>query len=80
MTFLARPAALLALCLVLQVVLGIFVVWQSRPPILTTMHVLNGAALLATSVLLAMRISRSSGLRGVAGAETFADRFEEAHA
>jgi len=80
MTFLTRPAALLALCLVLQVVLGIFVVWQSRPPILTTMHVLNGAALLATSVLLAMRITRSSGLRGVARAETFADRFEEAHA
>jgi hypothetical protein len=36
-----------------------FVVWQMRPPLLTTLHVVNGAALLATTVLLAMRAGRA---------------------
>jgi cytochrome c oxidase assembly protein subunit 15 len=55
-----RPAALLLALLVAQVLLGMFLVWRGRPPILTTMHVVNGAALLATCVLLLTRTLRAS--------------------
>ncbi len=58
-----RPAALLLALIAAQVTLGIFVVWQMRPPILTTLHVVNGAAVLATTVLLAIR-ARSTPRRG----------------
>jgi cytochrome c oxidase assembly protein subunit 15 len=56
--FITRPAALLIWLVGLQVVLGISVVIYLRPPILTTVHVLNGAAVLATTVLLAARTTR----------------------
>ncbi len=55
---LIRPAALLVALLAAQVALGIFVIWKMRPPILTTLHVVNGAALLAATVLLAVRAGR----------------------
>lgn len=45
--------------LVLQVFLGMEVVWRlKQPPELTTLHVLNGAILLATSLLLSLRLQR----------------------
>jgi cytochrome c oxidase assembly protein subunit 15 len=56
---LQRPLLLLALLVVAQITMGMFVVWQMRPPLLTTLHVVNGAALLATTVLLAMRAGRA---------------------
>lgn len=57
-----RRAALLLITLtVAQVALGMFVVWQMRPPILTTLHVVNGAAVMATTVLLAVRAGHRSG-------------------
>ncbi len=46
--------------LILQVVLGMFVIWELRPPILTTLHVVNGAGVLASTVLLALRLSRAT--------------------
>jgi cytochrome c oxidase assembly protein subunit 15 len=52
---LARPAGLLLVLLVVQVTLGMFVIWHMRPAVLTTLHVVNGAALLATTVLIAVR-------------------------
>ncbi len=55
-----RPAALLLALVVAQVTMGIQIIWQMRPPILTTLHVVNGAAVLATTVLLALRASRRS--------------------
>jgi cytochrome c oxidase assembly protein subunit 15 len=58
---LARPALGLCLLLACQVLLGMFVIWKMRPPILTTIHVVNGAAILATTVLLAVRASRGAG-------------------
>jgi len=54
---LTRPALGLCLLLVSQVVLGMLVIWNMRPPMLTTVHVVNGAAMLATAVLLAVRAS-----------------------
>ena len=61
-----RPALLIAFLLVVQVLLGLLVVWKMRPPVLTTLHVVNGAALLATTVLLAVRARpRSAGVKRV---------------
>jgi len=55
----ARPALLLVVLIAAQLTLGVFVIWQLRPPMLTTLHVVNGAALLAATVLLNLRITHS---------------------
>jgi cytochrome c oxidase assembly protein subunit 15 len=55
---LGRPALLLLALVGAQFTLGMFVIWGLRPPLLTTLHVVNGAAVLATTVLLAVRASR----------------------
>jgi cytochrome c oxidase assembly protein subunit 15 len=57
---LSRPALGLLALVAVQVTLGIYVIWTGRQPMLTTLHVVNGAALLATTVLLAVRLGRSS--------------------
>ena len=54
---LMRPASLLLLLLVTQIVFGISIIWTYRNPWPTTLHVINGAALLATSLLIALRAS-----------------------
>ena len=36
------------------------VIWQLRPPFVVTLHVVNGAALLALTVLISMRAQASS--------------------
>jgi cytochrome c oxidase assembly protein subunit 15 len=55
---LTRPARLLVVLVAAQVAMGLYVIWSLRAPLLTTMHVVNGAALLATTVLLAVRANR----------------------
>ena len=77
-SFIVGPAALLILLLGVQVALGVVVVWQSRPALLTTLHVLIGAALLGTSVLLAMRLHRATARPSAA--RTFSSALEEVHA
>jgi len=57
---LQRPALFLCGLLASQIVLGMFVIWKTRPLMLTTIHVVNGAAILATTVLLAVRASHGS--------------------
>ena len=55
---LTSPAiGLLGLVLV-QVSLGVYVIWHAKPITLTTIHVVNGAAVLALSLLLALRAGR----------------------
>ena len=55
---LTSPAiGLLGLVLV-QVSLGVYVIWHVKPITLTTVHVVNGAAVLALSLLLALRAGR----------------------
>ena len=54
-----RPAMLLGALILAQFTLGMFVIWHVRPPLLTTLHVVNGAAVLATCVLLTVRASRA---------------------
>jgi cytochrome c oxidase assembly protein subunit 15 len=57
---LANPATGLLGLLLVQLSLGIAVVLHLKPVTLTTIHVVNGAAVLALSLLLAMRVSRFS--------------------
>jgi heme a synthase len=62
---LTRPAVLLLALVAVQVTLGAFVIWHIRPPMLTTLHVVNGAAVLATAVLLAVRASHGAATNEV---------------
>ena len=55
---LVRPAMLLMALVAVQLILGMLVIWHLRPPLLTTLHVVNGAAVLDTAVLLAVRACR----------------------
>jgi heme a synthase len=73
-----RPAGLLLALVAVQITLGLLVIWKMRPPILTTLHVVNGAALLATVVLLAVRAGRSAAPAGAG--RTIAPPLVEAHA
>jgi cytochrome c oxidase assembly protein subunit 15 len=52
---LRRPALLMAALVLVQVALGSFVVLTGLAPIVNTAHLVNGALLLATSVVLALR-------------------------
>lgn len=52
---LKRPAVLLVGLVLLQVTLGAFVVLTALQPIVNTAHLVNGALLLATSVVLTLR-------------------------
>src|SRR5688572_5493376 len=56
---LARPAFFLVMLLSMQVTLGAFVVWSSMDPVINTAHVVNGALVLGTSVVLTLRSFRS---------------------
>jgi len=57
---LTRPATLLLVLTFLQFALGVLVVWKGKHPHITTTHVFNAAAVLATVVLLAARAGRAS--------------------
>jgi heme a synthase len=56
---LVRPATLLVLFVLAQVSLGAFVIWSGLQPAVNTAHVVNGALVLATSLVLALRSFRS---------------------
>ncbi len=55
---LARPARLLAGLVVLQVLLGATTIWTQKAVLPTTFHVLNGALVLATSLVLTLQSQR----------------------
>jgi heme A synthase len=55
---LTRPATLLGLLVLTQVTLGAFVVWSGFQPIINTAHVVNGALVLVTSLVLTLRSRR----------------------
>jgi heme a synthase len=52
---LVRPAMLLVVLVATQIMLGAFVVWSALQPIVNTMHVVNGALVLGTSLVLTLR-------------------------
>ena len=55
---LVRPATLMVAFVVMQITLGAFVIWSGLQPIVNTAHVVNGALLLATTVVLTLRSRR----------------------
>jgi len=55
---LSRPALLLLFFLSMQVTLGAFVVWSRMDPVINTAHVVNGALVLGTSLVLTLRAFR----------------------
>ena len=57
---LSRPASLLVVLLLAQIGMGVSVILEHRPPLLTTLHVVNGAALLATAILIIVRARRGA--------------------
>jgi cytochrome c oxidase assembly protein subunit 15 len=63
---LRRPALGLFLLLVLQICLGAFTIWSGRAVLPTTTHVAIGAAVLATSLTLALRSYKIFGLHNTA--------------
>jgi cytochrome c oxidase assembly protein subunit 15 len=52
---LVRPAFLLLMLVSMQVTLGAFVIWSGLDPVINTAHVVNGALVLGTSVVLSLR-------------------------
>jgi cytochrome c oxidase assembly protein subunit 15 len=52
---LRRPVALMALLVLVQVTLGAFVILTGLQPVVNTAHLVNGALLLATSIVLTLR-------------------------
>jgi heme A synthase len=56
--WLARPAALLLALLAAQVTLGALTVLSGRQPIINSLHVVTGASVLATSLVLTLRARR----------------------
>jgi heme a synthase len=56
---LVRPALLLLLLVAAQATLGAFVIWSAKNPLINTAHVVNGALVLATSLVLSLRSFRA---------------------
>lgn len=56
--WLVRPALLMLALLIAQILLGALTIWKFRAVTPTTAHVVNGALLFATTVLLAVRSRR----------------------
>ena len=56
--WLARPAGLLAILLIAQVTLGAFVVWTARDIYVNSLHVMTGALVLATALVVMLRAHR----------------------
>jgi cytochrome c oxidase assembly protein subunit 15 len=62
---LVRPAVLLIALVFVQIALGAFVIWSGRDPVINTAHVVNGAAVLGTSLVLTLRAFRAGFERSV---------------
>jgi cytochrome c oxidase assembly protein subunit 15 len=77
---LTRPAAGLLVALAAQVALGASVIWLRREPVITSLHVVNGAAVLTTALLLAMRATKLSALLQPAARTWSGAQVQEAHA
>jgi heme a synthase len=60
---LTRPALTLVVLVSMQITLGAFVIWSGRDAVINTAHVVNGALVLATSLLLTLRTFRAGDQR-----------------
>jgi cytochrome c oxidase assembly protein subunit 15 len=75
---LVRTAIGLLVVLAVQIALGASVIWFRRDPVITSLHVVNGAAVLATTLLLAMRATRLGVLSQPAASSLM--QYQQAHA
>jgi cytochrome c oxidase assembly protein subunit 15 len=78
---LVRPAMLLLILLSVQIALGAYTVLTARNYIINSLHVVTGASVLVTSLVLALRAHRSrfgAGTRTVQSASSFAARTRSA--
>jgi cytochrome c oxidase assembly protein subunit 15 len=79
-TRLTRSAIGLLGSLAIQIALGAFVIWSRRDPVITSLHVVNGAVVLGKALLLAVRATKlDTRLRPGARILTPA-QYQEAHA
>ena len=77
---LSQPALLLVVLVLAQVALGISVIWTLRRQLPTTLHVVNGAVVLATSLLIAVRATCISAGAPQTGAVTLSQNMGKAAA
>ena len=56
---LVRPSVLLLVLLAVQITLGAFVIWSGKQFVINSVHVMTGASVLATSVVLTLRAHRA---------------------
>ncbi|HEX4086910.1 MAG TPA: COX15/CtaA family protein [Chthoniobacteraceae bacterium] len=63
---------------IIQICLGAYVIWSGRDPVITSLHVVNGAIVLGKALLLAMRASRLNTLMQPETASW--TQYQEAHA
>jgi heme A synthase len=71
---LTRPAGILALLVIAQFTLGAYVVWTARDIYINSLHVMAGALVLATSLVVALRAHRVCFDRARRGGETARSR------
>lgn len=60
------PATLMIVLVVLQIALGGGIIWTQRAPTITTLHLVNGALLIATTGVLTLRAMLLTGFAGAA--------------
>jgi cytochrome c oxidase assembly protein subunit 15 len=78
---LVRIGAGLLVLVAAQIALGASVIWFAREPVITSLHVVNGAGVLATALLMALRATKMSGAAEPAENTTFhQSQYQEAHA
>jgi heme a synthase len=64
---LRRPSLLLLTLLPLQITLGALTVWSGRQPLINSIHVVTGASVLVTSLVLTLRAHRARFSEGALG-------------
>jgi cytochrome c oxidase assembly protein subunit 15 len=64
---LLRPSVLLLVLVALQITLGAFTVWSGRQPVINSLHVVTGASVLVTSLVLTLRAHRARFDEGALG-------------
>ncbi len=77
---LRRVAAWLIGTVAVQVGLGASVIWLRRDPVITSLHVVNGAAVLAMALLLALRVRKLSPALESSSGRLKPGPYQEAHA
>jgi cytochrome c oxidase assembly protein subunit 15 len=77
---LVRSGIGLICTIIVQITLGALVIWSARDPIITSLHVLNGALVLGSTLLLAMRSTKLNTLLQPEPRSWQSAGYQEAHA